>query len=197
MDYSYRMSNSPPPIAPSSSPESPTTLVEVDKPSSEITPATSVERAVPAGVSTPESLLAEIREEADLLPEEVARLRVVDRLDIMTDRWMTGASPPGNDKLYLLAMFGGNQFDEDSYVPGDVRAYAIPKSAIVQPTDPVFFCYTLSRVNPTVTRESMIRETFVNEVAEELRALAVFQEIVEEDDDDEEPEETSPETSPS
>lgn len=144
-------------------------------------PGVAVTAATP-----PEALLAqlvgEISAEADLQADELKTMRRPDRLTFGDQVWRVLESPPGNDKLLIVAMFGHDRDnDEASFVPGDVRIYMLPRSS-VSPESFNFFCYTLNRAHPTSLREAMIRSAFVATLADEYQSLAVAQGILEEDD---------------
>jgi hypothetical protein len=160
----------------------------MNNPSAEVTTAPGPAQNPPGVTVTAtlslSSLIAQIATEADIQPSELAALRRVDRLVVGETRWDVGQAPPGNDKLLVAAIFQGERPDDpEASVPGDLRLYLTPND----PADPgqaFWQCLTLSRTNPSLVRETMVRQAWMDAIGEELRALAILQGIIEEADDD-------------
>jgi len=87
--------------------------------------------------------------------------------------WEAGRPNPGNPNMVVHSMFGTPQ--EDESIPGDVRVYSFPQ-AIGQG----FARYVVNRQYQGFTTETMSDEGFIDEVAGELRELALAKGVLEE-----------------
>jgi hypothetical protein len=113
-----------------------------------------------------------------------------DRLERMTVFQAPGGTPIAVDKLfpfggedlYTFAMFDGES-DRVASVPGDVRVYVIPRTAVL-PGVKAFRRFTLHEGLPKLKEYMMTYEAFIAAVAGEVDELAIRLGIVEIDEEE-------------
>jgi hypothetical protein len=117
----------------------------------------------------------EILGRAGLTVELVRDLPMVSRVfDGAKRDWEAGKQNPGNQQMIVHSMFLTPDEDEEG-VPGDVRVYSFPQTEGVP-----FARYVINRIHPGFTTESMSDESFMDEVASEMRELALAKGAIEE-----------------
>jgi hypothetical protein len=118
---------------------------------------------------------SEILERASLTRELVKDLPMVSRcFDGAKRDWEAGKPNPGNESMVVHSMFL-TPSEDDEGIAGDVRVYSFPRD-----TGVAFARYVVNRQHPGFTTESMSDEAFMDEVAAELRELALAKGVVEE-----------------
>src|ERR1700744_1656442 len=128
-----------------------------------------------------------VREESGLTGDEMESLPLMTTMVVSREiQWtvgrpVPGARKPGEGEMMVFALFHG----PDDH---DVTVYALPREA--KPVGERHWArYTLNRVAPTMTVETMNRQGFMSAAAGRLLQLAIDEGVAEdEDDESEEPE---------
>lgn len=140
-------------------------------------------------VLTVEELGRRVLKASGLEAAELLQLPIIDKYEIGADAWLVGESPPGNESLVIIAMFAGNQHEQDyeDHVHGDVRAYVMPRDARADdgPEKKVYRRYVINRALPAMVTMRMSLESFVDEIGSEWWDLGVRKGLVEEEEEEE------------
>jgi hypothetical protein len=124
--------------------------------------------------TTTKDVESEILERASLTREAVVLLPMFTKFfDGAGRTWEAGKAHPGNPALTVHSMFKASV--EDGNLPGDVRVYAFPATQEVP-----FSRFVVNRQFPGFSSESMGDEAFMDEIAAELRDLALEKGVLEE-----------------
>jgi hypothetical protein len=155
---------------------------------------------------TPQALLLRIADEAGLEDSDLRSLRTTTKMG----PWQVGTPFPGDlGTVYLVfALFVGGQGErstDGAHVPGELRAYCLPRMRFY-PRDPAapvgehvprdevpYVCYTIHNLgmsqgnapplaNAIIRTDTMLLDTFVEEIAHEFRRMAVLADLVDDND---------------
>jgi hypothetical protein len=125
-------------------------------------------------MTTAKDVESEILERAGLTRESVADLPMLSKVfDGGGRTWEWNKPHPGNPNMVVHSMFKTSV--EDGFSPGDVTVYCYPTSR-----DEVlpFARYIVNTNVQGFTSETMNDEVFMDEIAQELSAMAIEREIL-------------------